>query len=166
MVRSCCHPSGQKNAHAHRVPLSSSALAILGARSKREGRDFIFGSREGAFTGWSRTRYQLDARIHEMTGEPLTHWTPHDLRRTCATRMAELGIQPHVIEAILNHRGGAIKGVAEIYNRHSYSTEKRAALDRWASHLLAIVEGREDRRRFTESVNSRADRALTTPDRP
>lgn len=69
------------------------------------------------------------------------HWTMHDLRRTVASGMAGLGIAPHVIEAVLNHKNGTIRGVAAIYNRYSYSSEKRAALDAWARKLDAFVSG-------------------------
>jgi hypothetical protein len=55
--------------------------------------------------------------------------------------MAGLGIAPHVVEGVLNHRGGTIKGVAAVYNRYSYATEKRAALDAWARRLDQIVTG-------------------------
>jgi hypothetical protein len=58
--------------------------------------------------------------------------------------MAEdLGIQPHIIEAVLNHVSGHKAGVAGIYNRASYEAEKRTALCRWAEHVTAIIEGRE-----------------------
>jgi integrase len=67
----------------------------------------------------------------------------HDLRRTAATGMAEIGITPHVIEAILNHISGHKQGVAGIYNRASYETEKATALARWAEHVAAIVGTRE-----------------------
>lgn len=53
-----------------------------------------------------------------------------------------LEIQPHVVEAVLNHYSGAKAGVAGVYNRSTYAREKRAALDLWADQLLAIVEGR------------------------
>lgn len=69
-------------------------------------------------------------------------WRLHDLRRTCATGMAGIGIQPHVVEAVLNHVSGAKAGVAGVYNVHSYSTEKTAALERWAAHVEALVTGR------------------------
>ncbi len=68
-------------------------------------------------------------------------WTLHDLRRTAASRMAELRVAPHVIEAVLNHKSGTIKGVAATYNRFAYEPEKRAALDAWARRLDAIVSG-------------------------
>ena len=53
-----------------------------------------------------------------------------------------LGIAPHTVEAVLNHVSGHNSGVAGTYNRSTYASEKRIALDRWAEHLLTIVEGR------------------------
>ena len=137
-----------KNHRAHVVPFSRAARAIIEAQPRRTNadgrpRDLIFGLAEGPFSGWSNSKEKLDTRITEATGKPLPHWTPHDLRRTAATGMAELGIQPHVIEAVLNHISGHRAGVAGIYNRASYEREKRTALDLWAEHLMAIVEGRE-----------------------
>ena len=73
---------------------------------------------------------------------PPERWTIHDLRRTAASGMAGLGIAPHVVEAVLNHKSGTIKGVAAVYNRYSYSAEKRAALEAWARALDAIVTGK------------------------
>jgi hypothetical protein len=85
----------------------------------------------------------LDKRITEANnGKPLAEWVLHDLRRTVSTGMGDLGIHPHVIEAVLNHVSGHKAGVAGIYNRSTYEREKRVALDLWADHLLAIVEGR------------------------
>ena len=66
----------------------------------------------------------------------------HDLRRTAATRMADLGVLPHVVEAVLNHVSGHKAGVAGVYNRALYSAEKRQALDLWAAHIEALLDGR------------------------
>ena len=137
-----------KNHRVHVVPLSAAARAILEAQPRRTNaagreRDLIFGHGEGAFSGWSKAKGELDARITAVIGKPLPHWTPHDLRRTAATQMAELGVQPHVIEGVLNHVSGHRAGVAGIYNRASYEREKTIALDLWADRLMAIVEGRE-----------------------
>ena len=69
-------------------------------------------------------------------------WRLHDFRRTLSTVMHEqLGVQPHVVEAVLNHISGHQGGVAGVYNRAAYSAEKRRALDLWAEWLLATVEG-------------------------
>jgi integrase len=69
-------------------------------------------------------------------------WTLHDLRRTCATRMADLGVQPHIIETILNHHSGHRNGVAGIYNRSSYASEVRAALALWSDHVASLTSGK------------------------
>jgi len=53
--------------------------------------------------------------------------------------MAGLGTAPHVIEAVLNHRSGVIRGVAAVYNRFNYAGGKRHALDAWAAHVGALV---------------------------
>ena len=77
-------------------------------------------------------------RSNEVT---IASWRIHDLRRTCATGMAELGIAPHIVEACLNHISGAKAGVAGTYNRAAYAAEKKAALARWAAHVAGIVSG-------------------------
>jgi integrase len=69
----------------------------------------------------------------------LEHWTIHDIRRTVATRMAELGVQPHIIEAVLNHVSGHKGGIAGVYNRATYDKERRSALNLWAGHIMALV---------------------------
>ncbi|MEM9670783.1 MAG: hypothetical protein AAF950_17865 [Pseudomonadota bacterium] len=53
--------------------------------------------------------------------------------------MAELSIQPHVIEAVVNHVSGHKAGVAGVYNRATYAVEKREALNRWAEHVIQIA---------------------------
>jgi integrase len=135
-----------KNKRQHVVTLSAPALALLKAQPRhalRDGseRDLIFGIGNGGFSGWSKSKERLDSAIAEA-GETVAPWRLHDLRRTVATGMADIGIAPHVIEAVLNHVSGYRAGVAGTYNRSTYMREKRAALDRWAEHLMAIVEGR------------------------
>jgi integrase len=131
-----------KNDRAHIVPLSDAAKAILTAFNGR-GRICVFGRDDTGFQGLGYAKPRLDARIAKANGKPLPHWTPHDLRRTVATRMADLGVQPHIIEAVLNHVSGHKGGVAGIYNRATYDKEKREALNLWAEHLLAVIEGRK-----------------------
>jgi integrase len=63
----------------------------------------------------------------------------HDLRRTAATGMAELGILPHIIEAILNHVSGHKAGVAGIYNKARYLDEMRQGLTKWSAHIEQMV---------------------------
>ena len=92
--------------------------------------------------GLSRRKAELDARIAELNGGvPIAPFTWHDLRRSAASGMAALGIAPHVIESILNHRSGVISGVARIYNRHDFRAEKAHALATWAAHLDRLEHG-------------------------
>jgi integrase len=118
------------------VPLSAPALDLLRSVPRRPGTDFAFGGERG-FTGWSHAVKMLRARM----AQPVT-FVLHDARRTAATDMADLGVQPHVIEAVLNHSSGSKAGVAGIYNRSRYERETVTALAMWADHVLAIVEGR------------------------
>jgi integrase len=100
-----------KNNRPHQVPLSEPALAILAARQARaNGEPAVFG-RDGRdrFTNWSNTKSALDRRL-----PPMPAWRLHDARRSVATGMAELGIAPHIIEAVLNHVSGHKGGVAGI----------------------------------------------------
>ena len=98
----------------------------------------MFGSREGAFSGWSKAKAALDARMAAALGRrPLA---VARFRRTVATRLADLGVQPHVVEAVLNHISGHKAGVAGVYNRASYAHEKRHALDLWGEHVESFAK--------------------------
>jgi len=67
----------------------------------------------------------------------------HDLRRTAATRMEELGTQPHVISYILNHVSVSKSTITnKVYSRYTYEREKREALDAWGTRLLKILSDR------------------------
>jgi len=136
-------PGRCKNNRQHVVPLAASARAILDGRSRSNG-EFVFGRTPARpFGGWAKCKANLDQRIVEM-GSTLEPWTHHDLRRSAATKMAdELGIAPHIIEAILNHISGHKSGVAGIYNRAIYAEEKKRALQRWAGYVEEIVSGRQ-----------------------
>lgn len=65
-------------------------------------------------------------------------FTLHDLRRTCRTGLAKLGVEPHIAERVLGH---AQQRVAATYDVHSYTDEKRAALEKWAAHLARLRTG-------------------------
>jgi integrase len=127
-----------KNGLPHDVPLSDAALEILRSAPQRNGRALVFGDGAGGFQGWSRAKTALDKRI-AASGVNVRPWRLHDLRRTMATRLSELGTLPHVVEAVLNHISGHKAGVAGIYNRATYTTEKRSALNAWGEHLLQCV---------------------------
>ena len=139
-----------KNSRPHIVPLSDEGLAIVRRLLRREGRNYLFGSGIGPFSGWSKSKSKLDARIAaarvEANEQPLAPWTLHDLRRSVVTHLHERGFaQPHVVEAIVNHASGHRGGVAGVYNKALYLPERRSALDLWGRHMAALVKERSSR---------------------
>ena len=117
-------------------------VRIIKSVPRMASRDQLFGQRSHGFTRWHKSKAELDAR------SGVVGWTIHDLRRTVATRMADLGVQPHVIEQVLNHQSGHKRGPAGIYNRSVYANEVRAALLLWEDRIRTLVEGGE-RKIFT-----------------
>jgi integrase len=136
-----------KNRRAHEVQLPGTAVEIL--RSvPRIGRGFVFTTNdETKVSGFSRAKRRLDAAMlaakrEDIGGrkvEPIAPWRVHDLRRTAATGMARLGFPPHVVDKVLNHASGTIRGVAAIYNRFEYLDERRAALEAWGRYVDSLV---------------------------
>src|ERR1700716_1683856 len=131
--RTCTIPKARtKNAKAHIVHLSRQALAVL-KRADQRG-PFVFtllGTKP--FQDFARAKRRLD-RLSGVTG-----WRLHDLRRTCVSGMARLGVAPHVADKILNHQAGTISGVAAVYQRHDFLAERREALETWGTHVRRIV---------------------------
>ena len=131
--------SRTKTGRGHILPLPPLALSIIESVPERVGRDHLFGTRSvDGLSHWHQ-KTDLDRRLGPAVGV----WRLHDLRRSTATRMGDLGVAPHVIEAVLNHQSGHKAGVAGIYNRSVYTNEVRAALALWADHVRALVEGGE-----------------------
>jgi integrase len=132
-----------KNAQAHQVPLSPMALNIL-MSLPRHGK-YAFPSRIGASIDESRPM-KSGALAHairknrELLG--LEQFCPHDLRRTCASFLASLGVERFIISRILNHTE---RNVTAIYDRYSYDKEKRQALVLWAGKLEEIVTGKKQK---------------------
>ena len=121
-----------KNGQQHVVPLADSAIAILTGIERRADREHVFGhTRAGGFCAWSGSKREFDAVLKMK--EP---WTVHDLRRTVRTGLGELGVQPHIAEAVINH---VPPKLIRTYDRNTYAAEKRDALDKWAAHLKVAV---------------------------
>ena len=130
-----------KNGIAHRVFLTDTALDLIGEKT-----GFIFESpRTEKETGEAKpihvnalahaVRKNLDGPSCNLTMEP---WTPHDLRRTAATKLSELGFLDEVIDVVQNHKK---KGMVGTYNRNRYDREKQQACEVWERKLLAITTG-------------------------
>ncbi|MEQ1953589.1 tyrosine-type recombinase/integrase [Mesorhizobium yinganensis] len=150
-------PERSKNKHEHVVPLPSMAIEIiksqlgdaeaLAERKERAVSDFVFpgpGARAavtGAAIAKAIKREETTKRgTAKIMG--VAPWTCHDLRRTAATHMEELGISPFVIGHVLNHVSSTRASItSRVYARYTYDREKREALETWADRLAGILEG-------------------------
>ena len=131
-----------KNRRALTLVLPKAALDILAAQPRDPEVPYVFGSRQKTQKAAMYASYRLKDVLDQRLGDRVGPWRMHDLRRSAATHMAEIGIMPHVIESVLNHFSGSKSGVAGVYNRSTYEREVTAALVRWSEHLLALVGGR------------------------
>ena len=146
-----------KNKRDHELPLSAVAVRIIEAlpRIGDKMRGFVFTTTgKSAVSGFSRFKTTIDKTVLELSKEQaelrgddparveaMAPWILHDLRRTVATNLQKLGVKLEVTEAVLNHVSGTRAGVVGLYQRHDYRVEKRQALDAWARHLGAIING-------------------------
>jgi integrase len=134
-----------KSDRAHVVHLSAPAVEIIEALP-RTGELVFSTTGVTAVSGYSRAKERIDelmtAGLRQKSGNPeaeIAPWILHDLRRTATTGMAKLGIAPHVVDKVLNHSAGAIRGVAAVYNRHAYLEERKAALEAWGRYVESLI---------------------------
>ncbi|HEX3402685.1 MAG TPA: tyrosine-type recombinase/integrase [Acetobacteraceae bacterium] len=126
-----------KNGQEHAVPLSRQALALLRSRLPADNPDpaaRVFTSDGGKLGNWDRATKVI------MVASDTQGWHRHDLRRTAATMMGEMGIDPHVIEAALAHKS-VHSQLASIYNAARYRPQVADALQRLADALDNIEHG-------------------------
>jgi integrase len=157
-----------KNDRAHEVHLSDLALEIIealpqivpppAANGEAANRvEFVITTNgRTRVSGYGHAKDRLDRHMLELLQAELMaegkdpqrggvgKWILHDLRRTAATGMARLNIAPHVVDRILNHVSGMIRGVAAVYNRHAYLDERRTALDAWSRYVESLVRSRPE----------------------
>ena len=133
--------SRTKNARAHAVHLSEESIDVL-KRANRQGPLVFSLLGTKPFRQFSRAKSVLD----QLSG--VRGWRLHDLRRTCVSGMARLGVTPHVADKILNHQSGTISGVAAVYQRHDFLAERQAALDSWGAHIGRLLGGISHDRRM------------------
>jgi integrase len=131
----------RKNNMENRVPILPMLSSIIeDARVYSGNSPYVFRSsynEDMPLTVGAMARAILRHRDEMKISE---RFTPHDLRRTLRTRLAELGISDIVAECILGHK---LQGIIAVYNRHTYDTEKRQALAAWEKHLRKILEPSE-----------------------
>lgn len=135
----------RKTNQGHSITLPPTALGLIEEareevirRQKRRGggaAQFVFETRIGKPIS-TATLSQAVIRNHEDLKIKPPAWRPHDLRRTCRTRLSEIGIAPHIAEAVIGHQR---RGVLGTYDRHAYSAEIKSALEQWEARLLEII---------------------------
>jgi integrase len=128
--------SRTKNGKPHIVHLSKEAIAVL-MRVPKLGKFVFSPSGTKPFQTFSAAKRELD-KLSQVTG-----WRLHDLRRTCVSGMARLGVAPHVADKVLNHQTGTISGVAAVYQRHEFLIERKDALERWGAHVAGLLKRAE-----------------------
>ena len=126
-----------KNRTQHDVFFSDAAQEIVW-RDNRVAGAYLFST-----TGYSPVQSydkpvkRFRSRMNELAGAELPHWSFHDLRRTCETGMAMLGVAQPIIDRCTNHLTG--RGMSRIYNQYQYRNEKTEAWQRWADHVAGLV---------------------------
>jgi integrase len=153
-----------KNGLAHDVHLSTAAARLLRSLprfvDKHENEVDLILTTTGntSISGWGKAKVNLDAKILDARQnaakeagtdpkkiKPMEDWTLHDLRRSVATGMNNLGVLPHVADRILNHASAKKGGVMAVYNRAEYASERKAAMTVWAEHLERLLSGNRAR---------------------
>ena len=129
--------SRSNNKRSHTVPLSDAAMAVI--TSVLDG-EYLFPGERGK---GALPCHTVGCAIRRAQGRfGIAQWTAHDLRRTAVTNMAKLGVSPIVLGHVINHISVTKAGVTlSVYSHYYYAKEKREALDLWAAHLNAIVQG-------------------------
>lgn len=132
--------SRTKNERAHQIQLSVQTLKILLSLPKVEGQDFLFSTNgKTPVSGFSKVKKRLDM----LCG--VTNWRFHDLRRSFATHSSEkLSVSPVIVDKILNHRTGQVRGVTAVYQRGEYLAERREALQKWGDYIERLVAGEDE----------------------
>ncbi|UGX93648.1 tyrosine-type recombinase/integrase [Bradyrhizobium barranii subsp. barranii] len=131
-----------KSRRDHVVPLSAQAMSILSSLpSCSSPAAFLFSSREGRVpvSGFSKAKAKVDYEASatlQLDGQSLASYRLHDFRVTCETRLATLGFNQDIRDAVLGH---AKRGLQRTYNKYDYHDEKRTALEAYAVHLARVV---------------------------
>jgi integrase len=123
-----------QNGRVHVVHITERAKAIIDAQPRLG--PYVFSAiGKRPLSDFGNIKRKIDALSSVMD------WRLHDLRRTCVSGMAALGIAPHVAEKIINHTGGTISGVAAVYQRHEFMAERKGAMEAWEEHVAELVAG-------------------------
>jgi integrase len=142
--------SRTKNGRPHRLPLDPEAVAMLdraAIAAIKQGYGYQDGELAFSTTGttppsgWSKAKLTLDKRMKALLGARFQGWRVHDLRRTCATGMEDLGVPTRVVETALNHVSGTKAGIVGVYQRAEHREAVKTAFAAWARRVMEIVGG-------------------------
>lgn len=138
-----------ENATDLRVPLFGRALNVVLRRKERFGDGYLFPSRtkDGKPTHtqqkaagvavWMAQPYcELRPELNRAR-LPVTHWAPHDLRRSARTLLAAMGCPGDVAESVLGHMQPGVEGV---YNLHHYDEQRVEWLRRLSDRLEELAQ--------------------------
>jgi integrase len=143
-------PARTKNHKEHSLPLPMLAREIIGAMPRIEDRALVFSiGGKSPPCKWSRAKRDLDAAMttiaREERGKAITipHWVLHDLRRSFASGLQHIGVEPQVIERLLNHSSGPLSGgITAVYQRDLLLEDQRAALSAWSRYLAMVADAK------------------------
>ena len=128
-----------KNRRTHTFPFGPSVRTLLDTTPQFVNCPYVFPASKRrseattVFNSWSKPKQALDAECG------VADWTLHDLRRTVSSGMAARGVPQVVVEKLLNHVSGGIQSpIAQVYNRHQYQDEMRAAILQWDAYLSTL----------------------------
>lgn len=129
-----------------RVPLIGRAADVVQRLLSVNPKGYLFKSRSAVghieqkalgVAVWYHMPYSTTRPEVERPRLPVTHWAPHDLRRTTRTKLSALGCPDDVAEAVIGHVQPGIKGV---YNLHAYDSERHEWLTKVAEHWEALAD--------------------------
>ena len=124
-----------KNKQPHQVPLTTELLAIIRAQPRLG--PFVFTSTGAApISGWSKAKRQIDNSL-KLKKKTISNWRIHDLRRTVASNLGDLGYNDSHIGLLLNHQN---RGVTAIYNRSTHMMQKKEMLEKWQLSLCRVLQ--------------------------
>lgn len=134
-----------KNGTQHTIPYGEMTADILERIPRFNSTDLLFPGKDMAtpWNGSGKAKWELKEICH------IPPWQLLDLRRTFATKLAELKVPPHIVERLLNHKlgtlqtQGVITAVADVYNRALYMDEMRDAIEEWEAKLAVLLGERD-----------------------
>ncbi|MCF8037816.1 MAG: tyrosine-type recombinase/integrase [Desulfohalobiaceae bacterium] len=140
-----------KNGIQQTVPLTQKMLSIIDVAESTSNSSYVFCSPRKTKVSTSSGIKTFEpiglcslsqAMRKALEESSIERVTPHDLRRSAATIISELGFNRLIVDKILAHKDPTVGGV---YDRHGYDKEKRQALEAWESELEKALTGKRDK---------------------